>query len=58
MDGAYSDDYVVTDRTIDSHIRRARRKFAEAGGDPIETMRGVGYKLGSCDLSSGNQFRN
>jgi two-component system, OmpR family, response regulator len=52
MDGAYSNDYVVTDRTIDSHIRRARRKFAEAGGDPIETVHGVGYKLGDCDLSS------
>jgi two-component system, OmpR family, response regulator len=52
MDGAYSNDYVVTDRTIDSHIRRARRKFAEAGGDPIKTVHGIGYKLGTCDLSS------
>jgi two-component system, OmpR family, response regulator len=52
MNGAYSNDYVVTDRTIDSHIRRVRRKFAEAGGDPIETVHGVGYKLGACGSSS------
>lgn len=48
MDGAYGYNNVVTDRTIDSHVRRVRRKFAEAGGEPIETVHGVGYKLGSC----------
>jgi two-component system OmpR family response regulator len=46
MDGAYSEHTVVTERTIDSHVRRVRRKFAEVGGDPIETVHGVGYKLG------------
>jgi two-component system OmpR family response regulator len=35
----------ITDRTIDSHIRRVRRKFAELGADPIETVYGVGYRL-------------
>ena len=48
MDGAY-EDVVVSDRTIDSHIRRIRQKFSDAGAqDIIETMHGVGYKLGSC----------
>lgn len=48
MTGAYSIDTIVTDRTIDSHVRRVRRKFAAAGGDPVETVHGLGYKLGSC----------
>ncbi len=48
MDGAYPEQNIVTERTIDSHVRRVRRKFAEAGGDPIETVHGVGYKLGEC----------
>ncbi len=38
----------VDDRTIDSHIRKIRGKFRPAGGDPVETVRGIGYKLGSC----------
>ncbi len=45
MDRAYPDPTVVAERTIDSHVRRVRRKFADAGGDPIETVHGVGYKL-------------
>ena len=45
MDGAYSEANVVSDRTIDSHVRRVRQKFAQAGGDPIETVHGVGYQL-------------
>lgn len=44
MDGAYSDGTVVSDRTIDSHIRRVRRKFAPVGIDPIETVHGIGYR--------------
>ena len=48
MDGAYEHGTHVTDRTIDSHVRRIRRKFAAAGGEPVETVHGVGYKLGSC----------
>jgi two-component system OmpR family response regulator len=40
---------VVSDRTIDSHVRNLRTKFASAGGDDIiSTVHGVGYKLGSC----------
>lgn len=39
----------VCDRTIDSHIRRIRGKFAQLGAlSVIETVHGVGYKLGSC----------
>jgi two-component system OmpR family response regulator len=45
MDGAYAEASVVSDRTIDSHVRRVRQKFAAAGGDPIETVHGVGYQL-------------
>ena len=46
--GAYNHDNYITDRTIDSHVRRIRRKFNDAGGDPVETVHGVGYKLGPC----------
>jgi len=49
MDRAYNDPTVVAERTIDSHVRRVRRKFADAGGDPIETVHGVGYRLQPCD---------
>ena len=45
MDGAYDDGTVVSDRTIDSHVRRVRQKFAEAGGDPVSTVHGLGYRL-------------
>ena len=48
MDGAYQD-ITVSDRTIDSHIRRIRQKFADSNADNIiETMHGIGYKLGTC----------
>lgn len=48
MDTAYQDDVYVDDRTIDSHIKRLRRKFRQV--DPtfkaIETLYGVGYRFG------------
>jgi two-component system OmpR family response regulator len=48
MDSAYRD-ITVSDRTIDSHIRRIRQKCAEYGAlNVIETMHGFGYKMGSC----------
>lgn len=34
----------ITERTIDTHVRRIRRKFSEHGMDPILTVHGVGYK--------------
>jgi two-component system OmpR family response regulator len=46
--GAYGHDNFITDRTIDSHVRRIRHKFGEVGGDPVETVHGVGYRLGPC----------
>ena len=47
MDAAYSDDVYVDDRTIDSHIKRLRRKFRQVDDDfvAIETLYGVGYKF-------------
>jgi two-component system OmpR family response regulator len=41
----------ITDRTIDSHIRRIRRKFADVGADPVETVYGLGYRLRTADAS-------
>jgi len=46
---AYKDNVIVSDRTIDSHIRRVRSKFKSVGAEPLETVHGIGYKLGSCD---------
>ncbi len=45
MNGAYQDERYVSDRTMDSHIRRIRAKFLAAGGAIIETVHGLGYKL-------------
>ena len=49
MDAAYPDNVHVSDRTIDSHVRNLRAKLAEAGGSgAVETVHGVGFKLGPC----------
>ncbi len=45
MQGAYEGNRVVSDRTIDSHIRRLREKLSTAGGYSIRTIHGVGYRL-------------
>jgi two-component system OmpR family response regulator len=45
MDAAYDDRRFVSDRTIDSHVRRIRAKLRAAGGNPLETIHGLGYKL-------------
>ena len=47
LDVAYHDDVYVDDRTIDSHIKRMRRKFraVDPEFDAIETLYGVGYKF-------------
>jgi two-component system response regulator ChvI len=47
MDVAYQDDIYVDDRTIDSHIKRLRRKFraTDAEFKAIETLYGVGYRF-------------
>ncbi len=46
MDAAYDDQVYVDDRTIDSHIKRMRKKFREVDPefDGIETLYGVGYR--------------
>jgi two-component system, OmpR family, response regulator len=48
MNEAYELHKIVSDRTIDSHVRRVRSKLAAVGADPIETVHGVGYKIGPC----------
>jgi two-component system, OmpR family, response regulator ChvI len=47
LDIAYQDDVYVDDRTIDSHIKRIRRKFraVDPNFDAIETLYGVGYRF-------------
>ncbi len=44
MKRAYTYDNLVTERTIDTHVRRVRAKFREFGFDPITTVHGVGYR--------------
>ena len=47
MDAAYDDQIYVDDRTIDSHIKRLRKKFREVDDefDSIETLYGLGYRF-------------
>ncbi|EIK93938.1 response regulator receiver [Pseudomonas sp. M47T1] len=47
IDRLYSDHRVVTDRTVDSHVKNLRRKLEQAapGQEPIQSIYGVGYKL-------------
>ena len=49
IDRLHGPGFAITDRTIDSHIRNLRAKFAQVGGtDLIETRPGIGYRLGTC----------
>ena len=45
MNGAYAGHRIVSDRTIDSHMRRLRAKLRQGGSDPIRTVHGVGFRL-------------
>jgi two-component system, OmpR family, response regulator ChvI len=47
MDAAYDDETFVDDRTIDSHVKRLRKKFREADNafDMIDTLYGIGYRF-------------
>lgn len=47
MDAAYPDDVFVDDRTVDSHIKRLRRKFRAIDGEftAVETLYGAGYSF-------------
>jgi len=46
MDAAYGENTYVDDRTVDSHIKRVRRKFRQVDREfaEIETLYGVGYR--------------
>jgi two-component system OmpR family response regulator len=50
MSAAYQLNIQVSDRTIDSHIRNIRAKLAAVDCDNvIETIHGVGFRLGRCE---------
>ena len=50
MAAAYQLNIRVSDRTIDSHIRNIRAKLAAENCDNvIETIHGIGFKLGRCE---------
>jgi len=46
IDAAYGENIYVDDRTIDSHVKRIRKKFRQVDGefDQIETLYGIGYR--------------
>lgn len=45
MQAAHDDARIVSDRTIDSHVRHLRAKLAAAGAAPIGTVQGLGYRF-------------
>ena len=50
MDSAYPDHRIVSDQTINSHLRIIRNKFRKVGAkNPIETRRGFGFIMDACD---------
>jgi len=54
IDRLHGPGFAITDRTIDSHIRNLRHKFATVGAaDLIETRPGVGYRIGRCQGEPG-----
>lgn len=49
IDALHGPGFAMTDRTIDSHVRNLRAKFAVIGAtDLIETRAGIGYRIGGC----------
>jgi two-component system, OmpR family, response regulator len=53
IDQLHGPGFAITDRTIDSHIRNLRAKFARAGcHDLIETRAGLGYSIGRCVMGN------
>ncbi len=46
VEHAWGPAHAVSDRTVDSHVRRIRAKLRAVGADPIETVHGLGYRLG------------
>lgn len=51
LDRLYRDHRVVTDRTVDTHVKNLRRKIAAVRGDQelIRSVYGVGYRLETID---------
>ena len=49
MNGTYPGHRIVSDRTIDSHLRRLRGKLRQVGADCIETVHGVGFRFVVAD---------
>ncbi|WP_436637026.1 response regulator transcription factor [Microbaculum sp. FT89] len=50
---AYGDNFHISSRTVDSHVRNIRAKFADAGCRAvIETVHGVGFRLASCTVDA------
>jgi two-component system, OmpR family, response regulator len=45
VEHTYGVGHHVSDRTVDSHLRRIRQKLLALGSDPIETVYGLGYRL-------------
>lgn len=45
IDASYLDHRIVSDRTVDSHIKNLRHKLIAAGADAISSVYGVGYRL-------------
>ena len=45
VDTAYGTGHAISDRTVDSHIRRIRKKLAAHNADLVETVYGLGYKM-------------
>lgn len=55
-DALYGASAGVSDRTVDSHLRNLRAKLAEAGcADAIETVHGIGIRMGACAAISGTK---
>lgn len=49
IEALYEDHRVVSDRTVDSHIKNLRRKLSDFGEDPISAVYGVGYRFDTPD---------
>jgi two-component system, OmpR family, response regulator len=45
IEGAHGEEHIVSDRTVDSHMRRVRQKLVGLGANMLETIHGIGYKL-------------
>lgn len=45
MQAAHEDGRIVSDRTVDSHVRHLRAKLAALGAEPIGTVHGLGYRF-------------